>query len=155
MTSSRRKFMAAGGSLLSTLFGGCLTHIPNHPRLTLRINNFDDGKHWVRVEFYRENQNERSEAIAFDREFELQARPEDRPTYTLKKQNVVKSQPYIVRVSLIDLPAIREEYRFYPDCDESGESSEALYINIKEEEYNQHPSILFDQNVCSENSWWY
>jgi len=147
--------MAAGGSLFSALFGGCLDHIPNHPRLTLRIDNFDDKKHWVKVELYRENENERSEAIAFDEEFELQAQPEDRPTYTIKKQNVVKSRPYIVRISLTDIPAIREEYRFYPDCDESDGPPETLRINIKQENNNERPSIIFKQNICSGNSWWY
>lgn len=155
MNLTRRKALLIGGGLGLTSLSGCSAFPNIGPQLTLTLLNFDSESHRLDVEILRAEGNERSESVVLQRIFELQAPEEGDSAPKIEKPNILESQKYLVRAQLRANQSVSSRYTFYPDCAGGDEINDELYIEVHREDENEEPDIRFQQNTCSQNSWWF
>ena len=150
---SRRQALVLGSGVGTALLSGCAGLPFSDSRLTLTLLNFDNQLHRLSVELLRTEDDELSEAIALDQEFELQPPAEESAVFSIQKPKLLESGKYIVRAHLSDNESVREQYTFYPDCTDSGEQEDRILIEIHRQEGDSEPYIRFQQDRCGDSGW--
>lgn len=142
---SRRKALAAGGSVLLGALGGCnqLSLTSSQPiELEILPTNFTPEKQLLEITLLRPEDETRDEAVVFDREFELEA-GEDSPQSP--NPPVVEDERFVVQASLAGYRDVDAHHHHVPDPPDSAGNDRLLEVAVFAEDELARPYIDFTE----------
>ena len=141
----RRGFLAASGAVAAAGLAGCSSLSFSREELSLTVINRDDTLRRVGVDLLLRNADELDRARVYSREIAVPAASDDGPS-VVRRDDVVESRPYVVRVDLVGRRERVAPYHFYPDCAGESGPEERLYVDLVPTENGVR--VGFDQNGC-------
>lgn len=140
---SRRKVLAAGGSVVLGTVAGCsqLSFTASSPtQLEVLPRNTTSEQQLLEVTLLRPADETREEAVVFDREFEL-----DADESASQNPPVVDDERYLVRADLAGYRDVDAHYHHFPDPNERVEGPRLLEVGVFSEDELVRPYIDFTE----------
>ncbi|MFT4891288.1 MAG: hypothetical protein ACI9YT_002215 [Halobacteriales archaeon] len=140
MSLRRRAFLLGSSGTVASLAGCADVFSTSTPTVDLNLPNYTAEPQPLKLELLRTDRDDHGDALAFAREFELPAPPEDEPAGVVREPDVVQHRRYLVTV----LPKFGRgqwhHHHFYPGEDAT---AEGIFVGLYRDDETETLCVRF------------
>lgn len=146
---TRRKLLAGVGCSGIAVLSGCsASNRGSGQPVTLEANNYTQTERTIVVEAVSEQADDRSSGTLFSREIELPAEGFGNDGYV--NTEAFPARPAVVKIRFSNAArfGVVAHYHFVPDCQDGGDTSDTVIIQLTEDDGDELPVVSFRRTTC-------